>query len=49
MFLFAVFVLLVLVAWLDRMACAQEAAALTLLRLYAALTPEARERAGKRR
>jgi hypothetical protein len=38
---------LVVVAWLNRIARAQETAALTLILLYAALTPEARERARK--
>jgi hypothetical protein len=36
-YLLAIFILLVLVYWLDRMARAQEAAALTQIRLYAVL------------
>jgi general stress protein CsbA len=37
MILFALFILLMLVVWLDRIARAQEVAALTMIRLYAAL------------
>jgi general stress protein CsbA len=37
MILLALFILLMLVVWLSRMTRAQEAAALTLIRLYAAL------------
>jgi hypothetical protein len=36
-YLLAIFILLVLVYWLDRMARAQEVAALVLIRLYAGL------------
>jgi len=37
MYILAIILVLVLVSWLDRIARAQEAAALTLIRLYAAL------------
>lgn len=36
-YLLAILLFLILVAWLDRIARAQEAAALTLIRIYAAL------------